>query len=486
MSALSGCSSYEGIAKALDGAMSDSSVSAVLFDVNSPGGSTNGCFELTDKIYGYRGRKPMWAAANDLAASAAYSIASAADRIYVTRTGAVGSIGVFSLHCSQSKLDDKLGLDYTYVFYGARKVDGNEHEPYSKSAKDSTQAEVDRQGDIFTTTVARNRKFAGATFESIRALQAGVKFADTSTPLLADAVGTYDDALAELSGKVNGRGATLHMTGKSTTVAMTGEKKMADEQASNSLTGNLITGSSTTVGINTTGVTLPNSAYTISYISADHQARMNALTEELEAAKAQLVTLSAADKKTPPPDPDDDGDEDCDPAMKNKKSKKATDADDMKKGATDPMELSAADMRSILELGQISGKVVEATAWATEGKPLADFRKFLLDSRAKESAASIVNPNFGAVSTDTLDGLEKQVAAMVASSNGKLSTATAMEQLLLSNPASYSRYLSERDSQTSKAQGGIASPYMQSLYARYPGPIGGASPVTSTGIGIQS
>lgn len=199
MSALSGCSSYQGIAKAVRMAMDeDASVKSILFRVNSPGGSTNGCFELCDLIYGYRGKKPMQAVASHLAASAAYAIASSADKVYVTLTGGVGSVGVFALHCDQSKADEKYGLSFKYIKYGAKKTDGNPHEPLSTSAESDIQAEVDRQGLMFSERVARNR---GVSRTKIINLEAAVFCGEEAVGLLADAISTYDAVLADLSRK---------------------------------------------------------------------------------------------------------------------------------------------------------------------------------------------------------------------------------------------------------------------------------------------
>ena len=82
--------------------------------------------------------------ANENALSAAYAIASAADRLYVTRTGEVGSIGVVAVHVDESGADAKAGLAWTFVFAGERKVDGNAHEPLSERASATIQADVDR------------------------------------------------------------------------------------------------------------------------------------------------------------------------------------------------------------------------------------------------------------------------------------------------------------------------------------------------------
>ncbi len=195
MSAWSGCTSYERIQDQIAAAVNDGGVRAILLDIDSPGGETAGCFDLADFIYSARASKPIYAAANDIALSAAYAIASSASRIYVTRTGAVGSIGVYALHVDQSSFDKQIGARFTYVFAGAKKIDGNPHEPLGEGAKDDIQSEVDREYGMFTETVARNRK---ANQKEIIATQAGLFWADNAIPLLADEVGTLDDAMNAL------------------------------------------------------------------------------------------------------------------------------------------------------------------------------------------------------------------------------------------------------------------------------------------------
>ncbi len=196
LSAWSGSSSYEQIQRQVGNAVADAAVSAILLDVDSPGGETAGCFDLADYIFSARNQKPIWAVANDLALSAAYAIASSASRIYLNRTGAVGSIGVYALHMDQSGFNKNLGVSYTYVFAGERKVDANPHEPLSERAQSDIQSEVDREYGIFTETVARNRN---ASQESIVATQAAVVWAENAIPLLADEMGTFEDALDALS-----------------------------------------------------------------------------------------------------------------------------------------------------------------------------------------------------------------------------------------------------------------------------------------------
>ena len=201
MSAWSGSSSYEQIQRQIASAVADAGVSAILLDIDSPGGETAGCFDLADFIFSARKEKPIWAVANDIALSAAYAIASSAESIWLNRTGAVGSIGVYALHMDQSGFDKDLGVKYTYVFAGACKVDANPHEPLSDRAQTDIQDEVDREYGIFTETVARNRK---ASKKEIVATEASVRWADNAIPLLADEIGTFDDAMTALRGAIGG------------------------------------------------------------------------------------------------------------------------------------------------------------------------------------------------------------------------------------------------------------------------------------------
>ena len=126
--------------------MNDPGVRGVILDVDSPGGEVGGLFNLVEQIKAIRnaGSKPLWAVANECALSAAYAIASTADRLYVTRTGELGSIGVVAVHVDESGADAKAGLSWSFVFAGEQKVDGNAHEPLSHRARATIQADVDR------------------------------------------------------------------------------------------------------------------------------------------------------------------------------------------------------------------------------------------------------------------------------------------------------------------------------------------------------
>ena len=193
----SGLASYTGIAAQLDAALASPEIAAILLDIDSPGGESGGVFDLADRIRAASEVKPVWAVANDMAFSAAYALASAATRVFVARTGGVGSIGVIAMHVDQSVKDAQDGVRYTAVFAGERKNDLNPHEPLSDAAHVVLKTEVDRVYELFVETVARHR---GLEADAVRATEAGLFFGpDAVATGLADAVGSLDDALTQLT-----------------------------------------------------------------------------------------------------------------------------------------------------------------------------------------------------------------------------------------------------------------------------------------------
>jgi ClpP class serine protease len=192
----SGMTGYNGIRQAFLTALSDSAVERIVLDISSGGGEVAGCFDLVDTIHGARGEKPIAAILTESAYSAAYAIASAADQIYVPRTGGTGSIGVICMHVDLSKAIGKAGLKVTFITNeGAdRKTDGHSEIPLSKEALEAFQSEIDEMGGLFQDTVGRNR---GVPASKIRDMKAGTFMgARGVTAGLADAVMAPDAAFA--------------------------------------------------------------------------------------------------------------------------------------------------------------------------------------------------------------------------------------------------------------------------------------------------
>jgi signal peptide peptidase SppA len=194
--------STDEIGAAFDAALASRSISAILLDVDSPGGTIPGVPELAAKILAARGTKPVLALANSLMASAAYWIASAADEVMVTPSGETGSIGVYTVHKDLSKGLEQEGVKVTPVSAGKYKLEGAPWAPPSDEYLTFLQARVDEVGGWFVKAVAANRR------DSQMNVRAGygegrVLGADQSVKAnLADRVGTFEDAVARLAGKV--------------------------------------------------------------------------------------------------------------------------------------------------------------------------------------------------------------------------------------------------------------------------------------------
>ena len=203
MEASSGLTSYGEIAAMLDAALADPQVSGILLDIDSPGGEASGSFELARRVREVSALKPVWAVANDAAYSAAYAIAASAQRLFVTETGGVGSIGVIALHVDQSVKDAKDGYRFTAITAGTHKNDYSPHEPLSDAAKTELQGEVDRLYSIFTDHVAAMR---GMDLDAVRATEAGLYFGTNAVAQgLADGVQTLDATLSQFHQFLNAR-----------------------------------------------------------------------------------------------------------------------------------------------------------------------------------------------------------------------------------------------------------------------------------------
>jgi ClpP class serine protease len=153
----SGLTSYEGIAAQLQAALTDPAIRAIALDIDSFGGEVAGAFDLADRIRAARQVKPVQAFVADHALSAAYALASQADRIILPRTGAVGSIGVVAMHSDMSGALDQKGIAVTLIHAGARKVDANPYQPLPEAVRAQIAGELEDLRQLFAQTVAEGR-----------------------------------------------------------------------------------------------------------------------------------------------------------------------------------------------------------------------------------------------------------------------------------------------------------------------------------------
>jgi signal peptide peptidase SppA len=183
------------VGEAVSALAADPAVASIVLEVDSPGGEVAGTIEAGDVIRAAARSKPIVAIANSYAGSSAYWLASQASELFVTPSGQVGGIGVFSAHEDQSKAIEAKGRRVTLISAGKYKTEGNPYEPLGDEARAARQATVDHYYGLFVKAVARGR---GVAPEAVRegfgqgrmvAAQAAVEQG------MADRVGTLDDAI---------------------------------------------------------------------------------------------------------------------------------------------------------------------------------------------------------------------------------------------------------------------------------------------------
>jgi capsid assembly protease len=187
------------ITQSFRAALADPSVSSIVLDIDSPGGTVFGLAELGDEIRAARGKKPIVAVANSVAASAAYWLGSQAEEFVVTPSGMVGSIGVLSMHQDIAGMLEQEGVKINLIHFGKYKVEGNPFEALGDEARAAIQADVDAYGGMFHRAVAKGR---GVAVEKVRSEFGQGRMIMASDALargMVDAVETFDDVIVRLS-----------------------------------------------------------------------------------------------------------------------------------------------------------------------------------------------------------------------------------------------------------------------------------------------
>lgn len=205
---LFGGTSVDGIRDDLADALGNPKVSAVVLDVDSPGGTVAGVTELAAEIRGARGQgKPIVAVANGYAASAAYWIASQADEFSASPSAMVGSIGVYAVHQDLSGYLAELGIKTTLVSAGPHKTDGNEFEPLSDEARKDLQSRVNASYRSFVDDVAAGRGVSAATVKADFGEGRLVTARDAKAVGMVDRLETLGEAILRLSKPAGRRSA---------------------------------------------------------------------------------------------------------------------------------------------------------------------------------------------------------------------------------------------------------------------------------------
>lgn len=186
---------YDAIVERFAAAMMDTSVKAVVLKLDSPGGMCAGLFEAVDtmKALAAQSKKPVLAYAGEMAASAAYALASVASEIWLPKSGIVGSVGTVITLAEQSESLAKAGIRVAVIATGTQKTDGHPAIALTDEVIARFRARADYLNAMFVGQVAASRDMTTA---KVLALEAGVFYGEAAVKAgLADHVGSYAEFL---------------------------------------------------------------------------------------------------------------------------------------------------------------------------------------------------------------------------------------------------------------------------------------------------
>ena len=151
----------EKVTKDLRRLREDESVKAVVFRVNSPGGSAFGSEEIWREVTLLKEQKPVIVSMGDYAASGGYYISCAADWIIAQPTTLTGSIGIFGYIPNAEKLlNDKLGIHFDGVKTNKLADLGDISRPFTEEETALMQNMVNHGYELFTQRCADGRKMS--------------------------------------------------------------------------------------------------------------------------------------------------------------------------------------------------------------------------------------------------------------------------------------------------------------------------------------
>jgi len=171
---------------ALREAFKEEKAKAVIFRINSPGGSPVQAGYIYDEIKRLRAKtpnKPVYAVITDIGASGAYYIAAAADEIYADKASLVGSIGVVAGGFGFVDLMEKLGVERRLYTAGKHKAFLDPFTPSNEEEKQFWQSVLDTTHQQFIDQVKQGRGdrlkndpklFSGLVWTGEQALKLGL------------------------------------------------------------------------------------------------------------------------------------------------------------------------------------------------------------------------------------------------------------------------------------------------------------------------
>ena len=194
----------EGLADALRQAGQDTSVVAVVLEVNSPGGGVTASDEMHQSILDFKKNtgKPVVVSMGDTAASGGYYISTAADRIVANETTLTGSLGVIIPLNNYAEAADKYGIKQVVIKSGKYKDMGSAFREMTPDEREIFQTIVNQEYAEFVDVISEGRDIPE---DRVREIADGRVYSGSQAKDLGlvDSFGSLDEASA-IAGRLAG------------------------------------------------------------------------------------------------------------------------------------------------------------------------------------------------------------------------------------------------------------------------------------------
>jgi protease-4 len=145
------------VARWIRSARSDTSIAAIVFRIDSPGGSSVGSDVIWREIQLAGKQKPVVVSMSDLAGSGGYWVALAARKIVAQPQTLTGSIGVLAGKFSLAGLYEKLGVTAEKISFGDKADIFSTFRPFTAEERKILKEEIRWTYDQFLTKAAEGR-----------------------------------------------------------------------------------------------------------------------------------------------------------------------------------------------------------------------------------------------------------------------------------------------------------------------------------------
>ena len=200
----------EGLADALRQAAQDTSVVAVVLEINSPGGGVTASDEMHQSIMDFKENtgKPVVVSMGDTAASGGYYISTAADRIVANETTLTGSLGVIIPLNNYAEAANKYGIKQVVIKSGKYKDMGSAFREMTPDEREIYQSIVNQDYSEFVDVISDGR---GIPEERVREIADGRIYSGVQARGLGlvDSFGNLDEASATAGRLAGAKDTTL-------------------------------------------------------------------------------------------------------------------------------------------------------------------------------------------------------------------------------------------------------------------------------------